>query len=236
MSKPTAHVYIDGFNLYKGALERTAFRWLNIEAWAERLLPQHHVKKVTFCTARIKGLPHDPGAPQRQEVYWRALATLPKVEIVTGTFRIRDSHFARKPYAHCDCCNHHQQPCHCSDGPLVRVTRPEEKGSDVNLAVELVRDAFMGEFDAALVVSGDSDLQSGIDVVRQELSLKVIVADPRNRKRRPLLGDEQRRVGALALERSQFPDVVVSRTGERILRPGLWEEPKSRANDKAPNR
>ena len=34
----------------------------------------------------------------------------------------------------------------------------EEKGSDVNLAVHLVNDAWHGRFDCAVVVSNDSDL------------------------------------------------------------------------------
>jgi hypothetical protein len=34
-----AAVYIDGFNLYHGALKGTQYKWLDVEALARRLAP-----------------------------------------------------------------------------------------------------------------------------------------------------------------------------------------------------
>ena len=41
---------------------------------------------------------------------------------------------------------------------MVRVWNLEEKGSDVNLPSYLLRDGFLGEYEAAVVISDDSDL------------------------------------------------------------------------------
>ena len=52
----------------------------------------------------------------------------------------------------------------------VLVFKVEEKGSDVNLASHLLFDAFRGAFDAAAVLSNDSDLVEPIRIVTKELS------------------------------------------------------------------
>ena len=80
------HVYIDGFNLYYGLLRSSPFKWLNLEAFCDQLLPKNDIKKISYFTARVTARPHDPGQPLRQQMYLRALATLPRVEVHFGTF------------------------------------------------------------------------------------------------------------------------------------------------------
>jgi hypothetical protein len=80
------YVYVDGFNLYYGALKGTPFRWLNLVELARQFLPPgHSVDKVKYFTARVSGV-SDPGAPGRQQIYLNALGTLPKIEIHFGSF------------------------------------------------------------------------------------------------------------------------------------------------------
>jgi hypothetical protein len=50
------------------------------------------------------------------------------------------------------------------------VWKTEEKGSDVNLGVHLVRDAFKGHFDLAAVFTNDTDLVEPVRIVTQELN------------------------------------------------------------------
>jgi hypothetical protein len=80
------HVYIDGFNLYYGLLRSSPFKWLNLEAFCDQLLPKNNVKKIAYFTARVTARPRDPDQPIRQQMYLRALATLPRVEVYFGTF------------------------------------------------------------------------------------------------------------------------------------------------------
>lgn len=218
---PTARVYIDGFNLYYGALKGTPYKWLDLDAWSGRMLPTYVVGRITYCTARVRAQPHKPETVVRQEVYLRALGTLKSVDIIEGQFKVNDTEMPRRPATRCACCQSTPPGCWCCRGPLVPVTKTEEKGSDVNVAVRLVSDGFRQLYDVALVVSGDSDIQPAIDIVRQELGKKVIVADPRNRRFRPLIGDEVRVVRKSGLAASQFAAVLHDERG-RITKPRGW--------------
>ena len=91
---PRTIVYIDSFNLYYGCLKHTPYRWLNIEQMCALLLPDHHILAIKYYTARIKPPADDPDKAVRQEVYLRALATLP---LVTMTFGQYLSHVIKRP-------------------------------------------------------------------------------------------------------------------------------------------
>ena len=62
--------------------------------------------------------------------------------------------------------------------PTVEVVKTEEKGSDVNLAVQLLHDAHLNRFDCAVIVSGDSDLLMSVKIIRNELHKVVGVLNP----------------------------------------------------------
>jgi hypothetical protein len=80
------HVYVDGFNLYYGAVKGTSYKWLNVVELARRVLPASHtVQRVKYFTARVSGAV-DPDSPKRQHAYLSALKTLPEVEIFYGRF------------------------------------------------------------------------------------------------------------------------------------------------------
>ena len=79
-------VYVDGLNLYYGALKGTSFKWLDLVELARRVLPQQTVvDRVLYFTARVSGKAN-PGAPARQHAYIGALRTLPEVEVHFGSF------------------------------------------------------------------------------------------------------------------------------------------------------
>lgn len=217
----TARAYVDGFNLYYGALRKSPHRWLDLHRWATLLMPGYAVDKVVYCTARVVNRPSDPSASTRQDAYLRALRTLtPRVQIEEGLFTVRPKMARRMATTRCVCCDGTLlSPCDCCDGPLVQIEKTEEKGSDVNLAVNLVRDAAVGAMNAALVVSGDSDIQGAVDVARG-FGVTVAVADPRNGH--SLQGDERRRVRAGSLAAAQFPDTLSDLEGRVVKRPPTW--------------
>jgi hypothetical protein len=79
-------VYVDGFNLYYGAVKGTPYKWLNIVELAKRVLPAScSVERVKYFTARVSGA-DDPDTPKRQHAYLSALKTLPEVDILYGRF------------------------------------------------------------------------------------------------------------------------------------------------------
>lgn len=58
------------------------------------------------------------------------------------------------------------------------VWKTEEKGSDVNLGVHLVRDAFRAAFELAAVLTNDTDLVEPIRIVTRDLGLPVTLLSP----------------------------------------------------------
>jgi len=112
-------------------------------------------------------------------------------------------------------------------GPkTVQVMKSEEKGSDVNLACYLLVDAFDDDYEAAVVVSNDSDLAEPIRLVRQKFRKKVLVLHPCS-PGRPL-SVELRRVASKSLivdtsllPTSQFPATLTDAHGT-IHKPGRW--------------
>lgn len=216
-----ARVYVDGFNLYYGALKGTSFKWLDLEAWCERLLPGYTVDQILYCTARVKSAPANPAVAVRQQAYLRALATLPKVTVLEGMFKVNKTRAPRRPEPRCACCSTLPPGCSCCAAGTIPIIKTEEKGSDVNLAVTMVRDGFKDLYDTAVVVSEDSDLQGAVDIVRRDLTKQVIIVTPRNRTHPPLVGDARRRVRDAGLAASQLPSALTDAHGV-VHRPSTW--------------
>lgn len=59
-----------------------------------------------------------------------------------------------------------------------RVIKTEEKGSDVNLATNLLIDGFDNAYELAVVLSNDSDLLEPIKVVTERLGKPVGILNP----------------------------------------------------------
>ena len=205
-----AYVYVDGLNLYYGAVKGTPYKWLNLAALCRLLLPHDHIVQIKYYTAVVEARPDDPDAPTRQQFYLRALRTIPNLSIHYGHFLTQERTLPLVSPT--------------LNGPrAARVFKTEEKGSDVNLATHLVRDGFRKEFEVAIVVTNDSDLLEPIRVVRHELGLPVGVLNPHPKPSRALLQHvsfvKQIRRGQLA--RSQFPDTLVDASG-KFSKPSGW--------------
>jgi hypothetical protein len=208
----TTYVYVDGFNLYYRALKGTECKWLDLEKLCEYLLPRDEVAKIRYFTAKIKDLPHNPGAQQRQAVFWRALDTLPRVKRHDGLFKIQPGwrglhkeHVGFKPQSE-----------------IAWVRLPEEKGSDVNLASWMLLDGFRGRYTTAVVISNDSDLLEPIRMVQDELQLQVGVVNPeRKGGADQLKGTFRRPLRPWILKASQFPDEITDGYGT-FHRPAGW--------------
>jgi hypothetical protein len=209
--KPKAFVYVDGFNLYYGALKSTTYKWLDLQKLMRQLLPQHNVVQIRYFTARVTALPQDLQQPRRQEAYLRALRTLPNFSIHLGQFLVHPTWLPRVTV----------QP----GGPkYVNVLKPEEKGSDVNLATHLLVDAFEGKFEVAVVVSNDSDLRAPIRAVKEVFGKPVGVLHPHAKPSKELhmTATFCRGIPLGALKACQFPPQIIDSNGKQIHKPGKW--------------
>jgi len=156
-------VYVDGFNLYYGVLRhRPDWKWLNLETFFRALRPDEEIVCIKYCTAEIDPDKRVSVRRDRQKMYFNALETLETVHRIEGKYQLRD-----------ETCRANG----CNQG--LEYKRPEEKKTDVNLAIEMVLDAIDGKADTMILVSGDSDQEPAVAAVRKRCPhIKVIVYIP----------------------------------------------------------
>ena len=252
-------VYVDGFNLYYGAVRRTPFKWLDPVRLASLVLPADFViDRLLYFTARVSGI-SDSGAPARQHTYLNALQSLPEVEVHFGNFLSKS---AWRPIINLPIAGRRidaPRPATLPEGNHpVRGARPqtlpvgsypkqaaerrkrrknvgllpdavvaefhtmEEKGSDVNLAAHLLNDAWGGAFDAAAVISNDTDLVTPIDMVTSERAKPVFIICPSRWQVAPKLSQAAshvRHIRKAHLRAAQFPSTL---PGTAISKPLGW--------------
>lgn len=187
-----AIVYIDGFNLYYGALKRTPYKWLDVGSLCALMLPQDDIVAINYYTALVSARPGNPSAPNDQQIYLRALRTIPNLSITYGHFLTHSVQMALSGV---------------TPTKRVWVDKTEEKGSDVNIASHLVRDACLKRFDVAVLITNDSDLAEPVRIIRQEFALPIGILNPHEHHSVQLkkLATFLKRIRQSHLIASQFP-------------------------------
>lgn len=206
-----AIVYIDGFNLYYGALKGTKSKWLDLEKYFKLLRANDEIQRICYFTAPAVG----KDTRERQKTYLQALQTLPLVEVIEGKFK--------KTHRQCKVksCN---QPT--SDR---RYQSWEEKMTDVNIATRMVDDAYQDEADIFILVSGDSDLIPPLALINQRFPRKKLVVYIPGRSRARFGMDftlyaKKRALPQNLLERSQLAPKICQPgiSGAMIAKPRMW--------------
>lgn len=207
--RPRAILYVDGFNLYYGALKGTPHKWLNPLQLGRLVFQNFDFVGVRYCSAAVSARPSDPQQPLRQDLYFRALATVPEITVTLGNFLVSTPRMMEHPPT--------------VPPRFVQVVKTEEKGSDVNLATHLLCDAYEGLFDIAVVVTNDSDLVMPIQQVRQRLGKKVFLLCPRQRASFELQKnvDGVRHIRQGVLQAAQFPATLTDPNGT-FTKPPSW--------------
>lgn len=250
-------VYIDGFNLYYGALKGTNFKWLNPKALVVQLIPANHqISKIKYFTARVSGA-SDADAPRRQAIYLNALRTVAEIElhfgnflaktiwrpiinlpiagrqiatnpptvILTGNYAVDGNRPQKLPvgsYPPRGIPRPRKVPRPLANAVVAEVHTMEEKGSDVNLASHLINDAWKNSYDAAVVISNDTDLVEPIRIVTQERQKPVFIVCPGRWSAAPKLVQVSsfvRHIRPTMLAASQFPQTIPNTT---IQKPAGW--------------
>lgn len=206
-------VYVDGFNLFHSLLDgRRGVKWLDLRAMAQAVLqPSNKITLVRYFTARVTAPPNDPDMPTRQDVYLRALKAQ-GVVIHHGMFKER----AKKRRL--------VDPPPPPASKYAEVWQREEKGSDVNLAVHMLHDAWSGVYDCAAVISNDSDLAEACHLVRSMGKVVGILTTAH----RPTVelqqcADFYRRITPTHLTNSQLSDPIIDPSNREIRCPPRWK-------------
>ena len=146
-----------------------------------------------------------PDKAKRQSTYIDAIGTLADTSIYFGKYQTN-------PHT-CRNCGH----VHNANS---------EKMTDVNIAVELLQDAFQDAYDVAILISADSDLIAPIEAVKKLFPKKrVIVATPPGRFSHHLCRSAHAflKIGHGSIEKSQFPEEVPTPSGFMLRRPASWK-------------
>jgi len=172
--------------------------------------PHHDIRCIKYFTARVHPTQYDPQKNIRQETYLRALkAYIPEIQIIFGHFQTRVKTL----------------PLDCPKPPeyTAEVKNTEEKGSDVNLAVHFLNDAWLQNYDCGVIISNDSDLAEAVRLVRRYRKKKVIVINPHTQvqasKRLSRYANKTKMIDKSTLGAYQLPDPI---PGTTISKPKEW--------------
>lgn len=196
--------YVDGFNLYFGmkAEYRNRFLWVDVEALSRSLLqPDQTLVATKYFTSRVT---NQPDKERRQKTYLEALEASTSCHFFYGRYQSNTI----------EC-----KGCH-SVWPS-----PKEKMTDVNIATQMLVDAFTDTFDTALLISGDTDLIPPILAIKSQFPEKRIgVFFPPKRHSIALqkVVHFSGLIGRKKLLDSQMPQNVTLPNGFVVSRPSTW--------------
>ncbi|MBL1142186.1 MAG: NYN domain-containing protein [Proteobacteria bacterium] len=179
--------YIDGYNLYYGILRSNGFKWIDIYSLLEIICkiqnPKSELLKVKYFTAPVKSnfATHGNDSNKSQQTYHNALKEIhgDNIEIIKGYHTIDR---ATPPL--------YKNPIDLND--RTEVWKFEEKQTDVNIAMNMYRDAIREEYGQQVLVSSDSDLEAALKFIKEdkpEITIGLVMPKPKltdDRKARPI--------------------------------------------------
>jgi hypothetical protein len=169
----------------------------------------------------------------RQDIYIRALKTLPNISIHFGHYlqsKVMMRLVSPRP----------------NGSTYAEVLKMEEKGSDVNIATYMLIDAFRKDCDQLVVITNDSDLAEPVRIINRELNLPVGIFNPHTagtalRRSRITGRPLQHARPSVELKKaakfyreitsegptchmalSQFPGELIDTEGRKIKKPAAW--------------
>lgn len=203
VKKERVIVYIDGFNLYFGIVEAGygSNKWLDVKKLTQSLLQSNQeIIQVKYFTSRVG---NDPEKQKRQSTYIEALESI-GVKVYYG-------HYQRGT-VECNRCG--------NIWPTY-----SEKMTDVNIATQIIIDAYKDNYDMAMLVSGDSDLVPPIKVIHENFKQKrvfVVFPPKRHNSSVSLVAKGSMTIGRKKLADSQLPNEVQKTDGYILRKPSEW--------------
>jgi len=139
-------IYIDGSNLYHSLKHQLQRTDLDFGKFCDKLAAGRRLVRIYYYNAPVDQT-KEPERYKDQQRFFRSMVEVPYLELRLG----------RLVYG---------------DWPNVS---PYEKGIDVKLATDLLNHAFRGNYDVAILVSGDNDFVDALQAVK-DLGKNVEVA------------------------------------------------------------
>jgi uncharacterized LabA/DUF88 family protein len=192
--------FIDGFNLYHAVsdLHKPHLKWLDLRKVLHNFLDPsiHSLDAVYYFSAYATWL---ADAHNRHQSYVAALEHSGVIPVM-GNFKEK------------------QRGCNkCGTGWIGH----EEKESDVNLAIHMLRCAYRDEYDEAFLITGDSDIAPSVKMIKGDFpSKKIKLITPPGRWQSKELGaiaDKCAKIKDIHLERSLFPEHIIDPANGNII-------------------
>lgn len=174
----------------------------------QKYLPNNEIEKIKYFIAHVSSSPQDPQKSSRQKTYIRALKShIPEFEVYYGQF---NRHKVRAPLV---------TPINGKN--TVEIYKTEEKGSDVNLAVHILNDAWRNRYDCAVIITNDGDIAEALKLTKEIDGKLIGILSPVDH---PLLILKQhanfvKKIRSGALATSQLPRTIPNTT---ISKPADW--------------
>lgn len=221
-------IYIDGFNLYYGALKNTPYKWLDIFTLFSEILsiqnPKSEIDTIKFFTAPVKAQVATNGqkAFQSQNDYHRALKKLypEKIQIIEGYFSLERANLPA-----------YKKPIDKQE--KLAVWKLEEKQTDVNISLHIYDDVVRKKAEQVVLVSNDSDLLPSLEFSK-EMNPEIVIGTiiPRLQEEASLQRPPNSKLSKFSdwtrssileneLQKHQMPAQIPTKR-KPILRPDYW--------------
>lgn len=196
--------FIDGFNVYHSLKDNPKYKkylWLDYFSFLQRYLRTNDtLADIFYFSAFAHWRPDSVKIHRLMISAWKDTG----VKEVMGLFK--DKH------KYCPNCNTY-------------FTAHEEKQTDVNIGIYLIKEAFEDTYDTAIIVTNDTDLIPAIRMVKSgSPQKKVGVLFPIDRWSSELAKECHfwKKTRKKRLSTSQFPNPITLQTGVQFSKPPSW--------------
>ncbi|MCX7911457.1 MAG: NYN domain-containing protein [Dehalococcoidales bacterium] len=132
-------IFIDGSNLYHSLKNHFGRTDLDIGKFCRKLLGRRHLVRIYYYNARV-GQRQEPDLYRQQQAFFDSIKAIPYTELRLG----------RLVYT-----------------PQWPNVPPYEKGTDVQLATDMLVHSFKNNYDVAVLVAGDNDFAGALQAIKE---------------------------------------------------------------------
>ena len=131
-------IFIDGSNLYHSLKNYFKRTDLDIGKFCRKLLGRRQLVRIYYYNAKV-GQRQEPELYKQQQAFLSGINAIPYTELRLGRL------------------------VYTSNWPTVP---PYEKGTDVQLATDMITHSYKGNYDVGILVAGDNDFAGAVQAVK----------------------------------------------------------------------
>jgi uncharacterized LabA/DUF88 family protein len=130
-------IFVDGSNLYHSLKNHFGRADIDLGKFCRKLLQRRQLIRIYYYNARV-GQKQEPELYKQQQAFFASVNAIPYTELRLG--RLVYTNWPSVP--------------------------PYEKGTDVQLATDMITHAYKSNYDVAILVAGDNDFAGAVQAVK----------------------------------------------------------------------